>query len=83
MTILKSIINKIKNFSTETKFNINLKKFIKSKEEDIIEAEACFEEAIIKGDASDAYYAWRRINSYKEDLQDRLNFEKYMLSSVA
>lgn len=83
MTILKSIITKAKNFSTETKFNINLKKFIKEQEDDILNEEACFEKAILEGNVESAYYAWRRIASYKQYLKEKLEFETYMNSLAA
>lgn len=83
MTILKSIINKVKNFSTETKFNINLKKFIKEQEDNLLINEADFEKAILEGNAEDAYYTWRRIKNSKLNLEEKLEFETYMNSLAA
>lgn len=83
MTILQSLIKKVKNFTTECKFNLNLKKFIQDRKDLIQEQEIEFEQAIVDGNAEEAFYIYRRIQDYKESLQNRLDFEKYLNEKVA
>jgi hypothetical protein len=82
MTILQSLIKKVKNFTTECKFNLSLKKFIQIKKDYIELCENDFEQAILDGDAKEAYYVYLRIQEAKVELQQRFDFEKYLNESM-
>ena len=76
MNVLQSIIKKVKNLASEVKFRRSLCNFLNE------QAKEDFETNIINGDAKGAFFAYRRIKMWEEELKEVKDFNNYMNSSV-
>ena len=82
MNVLQSIIEKVKNLTSEVKFRRSLNNMISERERCLEEAKENFEASIVEGNAENAFFAYRRIKVWEERLKEVKDFNNYMNSSV-
>lgn len=82
MNVLQSIIKKVKNLTSEVKFRRSMCNFLNEQEHMLEEAREDFETNIINGDAKGAFFAYKRVKMWEEELKKVKDFNNYMNSSV-
>lgn len=82
MNILQSIIKKAKEVTTEARFILNWKRYIRDYEENTETLKVKMEKAIVDGNASEAYYYYRNMQENIEEFNRRKEFEKFFLANA-